>query len=198
VVVTQLQPIAVIFTLPEDQLPQVRQRLSSGQKLETDAYDHTDSTRLATGQLLTVDNQIDPTTGTDKLKAVFANEDEGLFPNQFVNIRLILEQRPNVMVVPAAALQAGSNGGFVYVVTPQNTVEARPIVTTITEGSLMLVDSGLQPGEQVVIDGQEKLRPGSKVVPGQGNSGRSSSSGSNNGAPAAPGSKQHKPAGQTP
>jgi multidrug efflux system membrane fusion protein len=175
VVVTQLQPISVIFTLPEDQLPQVRQRLASGQKLEADAYDRAETTKLATGKLLTVDNQIDPTTGMDKLKAVFANQDNALFPNQFVNIRLILEERPNVLVVPAAALQTGSSGNFVYVVGKDGKgnaiVNTRPIVTTLTEGSLLLVDSGLQAGEQVVIDGQEKLRNGSPVTANHGNAG---------------------------
>jgi len=171
VVVTQMQPISVIFTLPEDQLPLVRKPLAAGQKLEADAYDRAETTKLATGSLLTVDNEIDPTTGMDKLKAVFPNTDRVLFPNQFVNVRLILEERPNVLVIPAAALQTGSSGSFVYVVTPQNTVEARPIVSTVTEGALMLVDSGLQAGEQVVIDGQEKLRAGSAVIPNHGNAG---------------------------
>jgi multidrug efflux system membrane fusion protein len=172
VVVTQLQPISVIFTLPEDSLPQVRQRLANKQKLQADAYDRAETTKLATGNLLTVDNEIDPTTGMDKLKAVFPNQDEALFPNQFVNVRLILEQRPNVLVVPAAAMQTSSSGSFVYVVGKndkgQDVVSARPIVTTITEGSLMLVDSGLQPGEHVVVDGQEKLRAGSPVIASYG------------------------------
>ncbi len=123
----------------------------------------------------------------DKLKAVFANKDLALFPNQFVNIRLILEQRPNVLVVPAAALQTGSSGSFVYVVTkgaPDKdgkdtyVVNARPIVTTLSEGSQLLVDSGLQPGEQVVIDGQEKLRAGSPVIPNHGSAGSGGGSGS--------------------
>lgn len=187
VVVTQLQPISVIFTLPEDQLPQVRQRLAAGQKLEADAYDRAETTKLATGNLLTVDNQIDPTTGMDKLKAVFANKDQALFPNQFVNIRLILEERPNVLVVPAAALQTGTSGSFVYVVSKDDKgttiVNTRPIVTTITEGSQMLVDSGLQAGEQVVIDGQEKLRNGSPVTPSHGNTGGGGSK--RNGTPGA-------------
>jgi len=197
VVVTQLQPISVIFTLPEDQLPQVRQRLASGQKLEADAYDRAETTKLATGSLLTVDNQIDPTTGMDKLKAVFPNDDQALFPNQFVNVRLILEQRPNVLVVPAAALQTGTNGNFVYLVSKddkgQDIVNAQPIVTTITEGSQMLVDSGLQAGQQVVIDGQEKLRAGAPVIPshnangGGGKKSSSASGASSAGGASAPG-----------
>jgi len=192
VVVTQLQPISVIFTLPEDQLPLVRKPLAAGQKLEADAYDRAETTKLATGNLLTVDNQIDPTTGMDKLKAVFPNTDNALFPNQFVNIRLILEERPNVLVVPAAAMQTGSNGSFVYVVTPQNTVEARPITSSVTEGSNMLIDSGLQQGEQVVVDGQEKLRAGSAVVPTHGNL---NAQHGGSGAPAATGSTSAQPAG---
>jgi multidrug efflux system membrane fusion protein len=172
VVVTQLQPISIIFTLPEDQLPQVRQKIAAGVKLQADAYDRAQTGKLASGSLLTVDNQIDPTTGTDKLKAVFPNKDEALFPNQFVNVRLILENRPNVLVVPAAALQTGSSGNFVYVVGKDakgnDIVNARPIATTVTEGSLMLVDSGLQAGEQVVVDGQEKLRAGSPVTLNRG------------------------------
>jgi multidrug efflux system membrane fusion protein len=139
--------------------------------LEADAYDRSETTKLATGKLLTVDNEIDPTTGMVKLKAVFDNHDGALFPNQFVNIRLILEQRPNVVTVQAAAEQTGSSGNFIYVVgknaAGDNIVNVRPIVTTVTEGATMLVDSGLQAGELVVIDGQEKLRDGSKVVPTQ-------------------------------
>jgi multidrug efflux system membrane fusion protein len=204
VVVTQLQPISVIFTLPEDQLPQVRQRLASGQKLEADAYDRAETTKIATGNLLTVDNQIDPTTGMDKLKAVFPNTDQALFPNQFVNVRLILEQRPNVLVVPAAALQTGTNGNFVYLVSKDakgnDIVTAQPIVTTITEGSQMLVDSGLQPGQLVVVDGQEKLRAGAAVTPshnasgGGGGGGGKKSNNASTGSVSAPGAST---AGQT-
>jgi multidrug efflux system membrane fusion protein len=175
VVVTQLQPISVIFTLPEDQLPLVRQKLAAKVKLVTDAYDRGEANKLASGTLLTVDNQIDSTTGMDKLKAVFENKDSALFPNQFVNIRLILEERDNVTVVPAAALQTGSSGNFVYVVSQNDkgdsVVNVRPIVTTVTEGAAMLIDSGLKPGEQVVVDGQEKLRDGSKVAPNKSPSG---------------------------
>jgi len=169
IVVTQLQPIAVVFTLPEDQLPQVQKKLAAGAVLAAEAYDRSETTMLATGKLLTVDNQIDPTTGMVKLKAVFDNRDGALFPNQFVNIRLILEERPNVVTTPAAAEQTGSAGNFVYVVgknaAGDTVVSVRPIVTTVTEGAAMLVDSGLSAGELVVVDGQEKLRDGSKVIP---------------------------------
>ncbi|MHB1023778.1 MAG: MdtA/MuxA family multidrug efflux RND transporter periplasmic adaptor subunit [Acidobacteriaceae bacterium] len=163
-VINQLHPITVIFTLPEDQLPQVIQLLRAGHSLNVDAYDRSDTTLLSKGKLLTMDNQIDQTTGTAKLKAVFANEEETLFPNQFVNIHLILQQRPNAIVIPAAALQHGNQGDFVYVVQPDKTVAIRPIHVDLTEGSSLLVGSGLKAGELVVTDGQEKLRPGSKVV----------------------------------
>ncbi len=124
-VVTQLQPISVIFTMPEDQLPEVLKLIRGGHKLEADAYDRSQTTKLATGALLTVDNQIDTTTGTLKAKAVFDNKDGALFPNQFVNVRLILEQRANSLVIPASALQTGNGGNFVYVVKPGNPPDRR-------------------------------------------------------------------------
>ena len=163
-VITQLRPIAVIFTLPEDQLPQVIKLLHKGQQPAVVAYDRSDTQQLATGKLLTVDNQIDQTTGTDKLKAVFANEDDALFPNQFVNIRLIVEQRQNAIVIPAAALQHGSEGDFVYVVDADKSVTAQLVKVDLTEGQDLLIGSGLHAGQQVVVDGQEKLRTGSKVI----------------------------------
>ncbi len=170
-VITQMRPIAVVFTLPEDQLPQVNKLLRNGQSPEVTAYDRSDTQQLATGKLLTLDNQIDITTGTAKLKAVFPNTDEALFPNQFVNIRLIVEQRPNAIVVPSAALQHGSQGDFVYVVGDDKTVAVQPVKVDITEGQSMLIDKGLKAGQLVVIDGQEKLKPGSKVVPRMAGSG---------------------------
>lgn len=192
VVVTQLQPISVIFTLPEEQLPEVQRKLMAGEKLTVDAFDRSETTKLASGNLLTVDNQIDTTTGMDRLKAVFTNKDLALFPNQFVNVRLILEDRPNVMVVPASALQTGSSGNFVFVMKKDKTVEARNIVTTITEGSLMLVDKGLKKGEQVVVDGQEKLKAGSKVVPARAGGGGKGAMADNAGASGAAGGKKGK------
>ena len=116
VIINQIQPIAVYFTLPEDQLPQVLHKLAADKRLPVDAYDQSDTQKLATGYLLTADNQIDTTTGTDKLKAVFDNKDQALFPNQFVNIHLVLEERPNALVVPSAAIQIGLQGSFVWVV----------------------------------------------------------------------------------
>jgi multidrug efflux system membrane fusion protein len=207
-VVTQIHPIAVIFTLPEDVLPRVLQRTRAGQKLVVDAFDRSDSTHLATGSLLTVDNQIDVTTGTDKVKAVFDNHEGMLFPNQFVNIRLILEQQQNAIVVPSVAIQNGTQGNFVYVVKqgeppadkqdnaetggaagakgtgggthgaaagqqpterqqggPSYYVEAVPVKVNLTEGAQVVLAGGVKQGDQIVVDGQEKLKDGSRVIP---------------------------------
>jgi membrane fusion protein, multidrug efflux system len=164
-VVTQLQPIAVVFTLPEDSLPTVTKHMKSG-SLEVDAYSRDDTTKLATGKLLTIDNQIDQTTGTGKLKAMFENVDNMLFPNQFVNARLLLETRKGVTVVPAAAIQRGPQGStFTYVVKADKTVEVRPVKVALTQGNLSVVASGVAPGEQLVTDGQDKLQAGSRVEP---------------------------------
>jgi membrane fusion protein, multidrug efflux system len=164
-VVTQLQPIAVVFTLPEDVLPNVARHMHS-RTLEVDAYSRDDTTKLATGKLLTIDNQIDPTTGTGKLKAMFDNVDNSLWPNQFVNAHLLLEIRKGVTVVPAAALQRGPQGGtFTYLVKPDKTVEVRPVKVAFTQENLSAIDSGLAPGELVVTDGQDKLQSGSRVEP---------------------------------
>jgi len=186
-VVTQLQPIAVIFTLPEDELPEVLKLTRGGRKLMVEAFDRSSATHLATGSLLTLDNQIDPTTGTDKVKAIFSNGDGALFPNQFVNIRLILEQRQAATVIPAAALQTGTQGSFVYRLKqgeppagpdgkspmtkndatskPAYYVAVQPVKIDVTEGAQMIVASGLSPGDQIVVDGQERLRNGSVVIP---------------------------------
>src|SRR5579871_3432082 len=218
-VVTQLQPIAVIFTLPEDHLQDVLQLTRNGHSLAVEAYDRSGTTHLATGKVLTVDNQIDTTTGTVKVKAVFDNKDGALFPNQFVNVRLILEQRANSLVIPAAALQSGTQGSFVYLVHPgeppanlltngsdsgaqggrrgrrasgaanagapnagsaggagagsgggkQNQApfwaEARPVTVDVTEGTQVILKDGVSVGDSVVVDGQEKLRNGSRVIP---------------------------------
>ncbi len=169
-VVTQLQPIAVVFTLPEDVLPNVAKHMRSG-TLQVDAYSRDDTTKLATGKLLTIDNQIDQTTGTGKLKAMFDNTENALWPNQFVNAHLLLETRRGVTVVPAAAIQRGPQGGtFTYLVKPDKTVEVRPINVAFTQANLSAIDSGLAPGELVVTDGQDKLQNGSRVEPHFGNS----------------------------
>ncbi|WP_074653110.1 efflux RND transporter periplasmic adaptor subunit [Terriglobus roseus] len=243
VVITQLQPISVIFTLPEDQLPAVFEHMRGGHKLVAEAWDRSNSTKLATGTLLTIDNQIDTTTGTAKVKAVFDNADNSLFPNQFVNIHLVLENRPNSLVIPAAAIQTGNGGSFVYVIdrtqpqtasgaapagrtsgtagAAQNTaggaapaggagsgntgadstgggavgggpgggpagggrrggggaggagsgpqtnypVRVVPVVMDSTQGTDVIIKSGLKAGDQVVTDGTEKLQSGSRVVP---------------------------------
>jgi multidrug efflux system membrane fusion protein len=162
-VITQIQPIAVIFTLPQDELPAVYQKLRSNQQLSVDAYDHDNTAKLATGTLLTIDNQIDPTTGTYKLKAVFDNSDFSLFPNQFVNMHLLQDTRRNLSILPAAAIQRGPQGTYVYVVQPDSTVKVRSVNVALTVNNNVGIDNGLNPGEVVVIDGQDKLQDGSKV-----------------------------------
>jgi membrane fusion protein, multidrug efflux system len=163
VVITQLQPIAAVFTIPQDSLPEVLKRLRSGAPLPVEAYDREQKTRLATGKLLTVDNQIDPTTGTIKLKAQFPNEDGSLFPNQFVNARLQLDTRRGATLVPAAAVQRGVPGTFVYVLKEDRTVALRPVKTGVSEGENVAIDSGLAPGEIVVVEGSDRLRDGAKA-----------------------------------
>ena len=162
-VITQLMPITVVFTIPEDSLPAVLERLKAGQQLTVDAFDREQKKKLATGTLLTVDNQIDPNTGTVRLKAVFPNEDGALFPNQFVNARLLLEVKHGVTIVPSAAVQRGAKGTFVYVVKEDRTVAVRPMAVGASHGDDASISSGLSPEELVVVDGTEKLREGSRV-----------------------------------
>jgi multidrug efflux system membrane fusion protein len=161
-VITQMQPIAVLFTIPADSLPPVLAKLRAGAKLPVEAYDRADQNRLATGTLETVDNQIDPATGTSRLKAVFNNQDGVLFPQQFVNARMLLETRHGVVLIPAPALQRGPQGPYVYVVQ-NGTAAMRPVTVGVTEGSDVQVTSGVAAGEMVVVDGQDKLQEGSKV-----------------------------------
>jgi len=161
-VITQLQPISVIFTLPQDSLPVVAKKMKQG-ALTVDAYSRDDQTKLATGKLLTIDNQIDQTTGTGRLKATFDNKDGILWPNQFVNVRLLLDVRKNSTLVPSVAVQRGPQGTFVYVVKPDKTVEARPVTVAMTELNQSAIASGLQPGDIVVTDGQDKLQNGARV-----------------------------------
>lgn len=163
VLVTQLQPITVIFTIAEDSLPPVMNKLKTGEPLPVEAYDREGKRRLATGSLLTVDNQIDPTTGTVRLKAVFANDNNELFPNQFVNARLLLDVKQGATLIPTVAIQRGPQGTFVYVVKGDQTVEVRPVTVGVTHLDEASIDKGLTPEEQVVVDGTEKLREGSKV-----------------------------------
>jgi multidrug efflux system membrane fusion protein len=181
-ILTQLQPIAVIFTLPEDQLPTVAQHMKNS-TLQVEAYSRDNQTKLATGKLQTIDNQIDPTTGTAKLKAVFDNKDNQLWPNQFVNANLLLETRKNSTVVPTPAVLRGPQGTFVYLVKPDKTVEARPVTISLTQGNTTVVTAGVNPGDTVVTDGQDKLETGSRIEPRTGNNaagqnGSGSSSGS--------------------
>ena len=163
-VITQLQPIAVIFTLPEDNLQSVAQRMRQGQ-LEVDAYSRDDQTKLASGTLLTIDNQIDQTTGTARLKAIFANTDNVLWPNQFVNAHLLLNTIKDAIIIPAAAIQRGPQGTFVFVVKPDKTVEVRNVTIAITQNNRTAIANGVAPGDVVVTDGQDKLQSGSKVEP---------------------------------
>ncbi|HEX9023770.1 MAG TPA: MdtA/MuxA family multidrug efflux RND transporter periplasmic adaptor subunit [Geobacteraceae bacterium] len=169
VVITQLQPIAVIFPIPEDNIPQVLARMKKGARLPVEAYDREMKEKLAGGYLLTIDNQIDPTTGTVKFKAVFPNRKDELFPNQFVNARLLLETMRDTTIIPQAAVQRGAKGTFVYTVKPDHTAAVRPVAVGPAEGDDIAVESGLSPGELVVVEGADKLREGSRVeLPGEG------------------------------
>jgi multidrug efflux system membrane fusion protein len=162
-VITQLQPITLIFNIPEDDLPPVLKQVRAGQQLGVDAYDRNLKKKLATGTLLTIDNQIDPNTGTIKCKAVFPNEDNALFPNQFVNARLLVETKKDSTIVPASAIQRSPQATFVYVVK-DDTVEMRHVVVGPAEGDDVAIDSGLAPGEVVVIEGVDRLQRGMKVA----------------------------------
>jgi multidrug efflux system membrane fusion protein len=166
-VITQLEPITVLFTLPEDSLPAVARRMKDG-SLPVEAYSRDDQTKLASGSLLTIDNQIDSSTGTGRLKAVFENRDRTLWPNQFVNVRLLLEVKKAQIVVPAAAVQRGSQGVFAYVVKPDKTIEVHLLTVGLTQGGIAAIDEGLAPGDQVVTDGHEKVQAGSRVEPRAG------------------------------
>ena len=185
-IITQLQPIAVLFSLPEDQLPTVAQHMK-GSTLVAEAYSRDDQTKLATGELGTIDNQIDQTTGTGRLKAMFQNKDSSLWPNQFVNIRLLLESRKNAIVVPSAAIQRGPQGTFAYVVKSDKTAEVRPVTVSLSQGNLSAISQGLSEGEAVVTDGQDKLKAGMSVdvtaSPGVGRSGGTSGGTSGGGYP---------------
>ena len=163
VVITQLQPMTAIFTIPQDNLPGVMQRLRSGEKLPVEAYDREQKKRLASGTLVSVDNQIDPATGTIKLKAQFPNEDASLFPNQFVNVRMLLDTRRGATLVPNAAVVRGGQGTFVYVIKEDKTVELRKVGVGMAEGDSVSVESGIAPGELVVVEGSDRLRDGAKV-----------------------------------
>jgi multidrug efflux system membrane fusion protein len=172
VIINQFQPIAVYFTLPEDELPQVLKKLAAEKRLAVDAYDQDNINKLATGYLLTADNQIDTTTGTDKLKAVFDNKDNALFPNQFVNIHLVMEERPNALVVPSAAIQTGLQGSYVWVIDHPDaqgngSAKIQVVKVALAEGQVTILDGGLQAGQMVVVDGADRLKAGQNVTASQ-------------------------------
>ena len=174
VVINQFQPIAVYFTLPESQLPQVLRKLATDKSIAVDAYDRSDTQKLAAGTLLAADNQIDTTTGTAKLKAIFDNKDGVLFPNQFVNIHLVLENRPDALVIPSAAIQSGVQGNFVWVIKKDDagkaTASMQPVTVDLAEGENTILDRGPEAGASVVVDGAERLRPGQIVTVSQAHS----------------------------
>ena len=162
-VITQLQPISTLFTIPEDALPQVMARIRKGIRLPVDAFNRDNSKKLASGYLLTMDNQIDASTGTSKLKAVFENKDSALFPNQFVNIRLLVDTENDQIVVPTPAVQRGQQGAFVYIVNEESKVQIRQIEQGAVDGETTVIKKGIEMGEQVVVDGIDRLQNGSTV-----------------------------------
>jgi multidrug efflux system membrane fusion protein len=183
-VITQLQPIAIIFSLPQDELPQVASKLHNPNQLIVEAYDRDDTSKIESGKLLTIDNQIDTTTGTYKLKAVFNNDRNLLFPNQFVNVHLLADVKKNLVIVPSAAIQRGPQGTYVYVVLNGNTAKIQPVTIAQTTANSVGLSAGLNASDVVVVDGQDKLQDGSKVNPTQ--------------APAAPPNEQNARGGEQP
>jgi multidrug efflux system membrane fusion protein len=163
VVITQLQPVTVIFPIPEDNVSMVMTRIKRGEKLPVEAWDRADKAKLASGTLITVDNQIDPATGTVKLKAQFPNDDFALFPNQFVNVRMLVDVLRGATVIPTAAVQRGAQGTFAYVIKEDNTATIRPLKLGPTQGPDVAVESGVVAGERVVVDGADRLREGARV-----------------------------------
>ena len=162
-VITQVDPISVIFTIPQDALPRVLARLNAGEKPPVEAWDREQKEILAKGALVTTDNQIDVATGTIRLKAQFPNKEHKLFPNQFVNVRMVVDVRRDAVVVPAAAIQRGTQGNLVYVVREDSTVALRPVTVGPTEGQVTAIESGLEVGERVITDGVDRIREGAKV-----------------------------------
>ncbi len=199
VVITQVQPIAVLFTLPEDSLQDVIQHMKN-ETLGVEAFSRDDQTKLATGKLVTIDNQIDPTTGTVRFKAVFDNHDLSLWPNQFVNIRLMLDVRKNAIVIPLAAVQRGTQGSYVYTVKGGH-ASLQPVKVDLTQGNISLIASGVGAGDQVVVDGQDRLQSGSAVEvhnasPGGPGGGPAGAAGGAEGDPASsPNGGRKKPGG---
>jgi multidrug efflux system membrane fusion protein len=185
-VITQMQPMSVLFAIPEDSLPQVRERLRAGAKLPVTALDRAQKNELGQGVVSTTDNQIDTTTGTIRLRAIFDNADEALFPNQFVNIRLLADTVKDAITVPVAAVQRGQPGTFVYLVKADDTVGIRVVDTGATDGEKVAITKGLAVGDQVVVDGVDRLRDGAKIRrPGQQPGGRPVAAAPEGGAPKA-------------
>jgi membrane fusion protein, multidrug efflux system len=164
-VLTMINPIDVIFTIAEDAVPEVMQQMQAVKSIPVEAYDRAQNKLLATGKLLTIDNQIDPTTGTVKLKAEFANENNQLFPNQFVNVRLLVATLKNATVVPTLAIQTGVSGNYVYLLEKDSTVRVQPVVIGVTQGDITTIKLGLSPHQSVVTEGADKLTDGIKVIP---------------------------------
>jgi len=162
-VITQIQPISVIFTISENQVPAVLKRFNAGQRLQVDAYNHDSTRKIGLGVLTTIDNQIDPSTATLKLRATFENKDMALFPNQFVNARLLVEEKHGVTLVPTAGVQRNSQTTYVYLVKPDSSVTVRNVVVGAAEGSDSEIVSGLAQGDVIVMTGVDKLQEGSKV-----------------------------------
>jgi multidrug efflux system membrane fusion protein len=180
-VITQLQPITVIFSVPEDDLPEIMPQLAAGGALAVTAYDRANLHELAQGQVSAVDNQIDTTTGTVKIRAQFDNTDNKLFPNQFVNARLLVKTLTSVVTVPTSAILRGSPGAYVYVINADNTVAVRQITTSAVDGNMTAVDSGLSAGERVVVDGTDRLRDGLQVIVAAENGQRAAPAGARSG-----------------
>ena len=187
VVVTELQPISVVFVLPEDDIPDIQEQMQAGATLEVDAYDRANAKLLEKGTLITVDNTVDTTTGTVKLRASFPNTDLALFPNQFVNARLMLKTIKGATEAPVAAVQRGAPGTFVYLVKPDNTAGVQVITTGVTDGDNIEVTKGLNPGDTVVIDGTDRLKEGAKIRVSTGNGAAATPAIPNNGPGAPPG-----------
>jgi multidrug efflux system membrane fusion protein len=179
VVITQLEPIALVFTIPEDSLPQVLPQIRAGRRLYVEAYDRDLKRKIADGWLLSVDNEIDQTTGTLRLKAEFPNRDDALFPNQFVNARLVVDRIRGAVIVPSAAIQRSPQSTFVYIVKPDNTVETRTVTVQHAEGDKTAIARGVNAGERVVTDGVDKLQQGAQVDVQQPDADRAATTASN-------------------
>jgi multidrug efflux system membrane fusion protein len=165
VILAEVKPITVIFTRPEDSIPAVLKQVRAGATIHVDAYNRDNTVKLASGSLSTIDNTVDPTTGTFKLRAIFPNDDDGLFPNQFVNVSMLLDVEHGATVIPTSAIERGQQGSFVYVVGADNKVAAKTVVLGTVEGERQAVTSGINPGDKVVVDGADRLKDGLEVVP---------------------------------